>query len=650
MRLVTRHSWLAAVMVVLLLGGIQQATPAAAQPATPRLSAPAQALTRYALTAADLPTGAQLAGPTRERTNEDVIISDPDAAASVRANGRLVGITQSVARSGQPSISAAVVLFKDAEGAWNDARDTSGLEGLDFQILPTPDVGERAIAVRIVIGAGTAATEIFALEFQRNRVESGVNITGPRGRVALDDLLPLATAIDKKILASPPGPVTPEELALIEEPTPAVLVRGAARVMMLRFIDELSAAQVLTEAWTAALAALRQAGATNLPPLPTFPQDDDAAIALHMQRFPMLETAAAATGRLTPRQLAYAAINGMVEGRDDCHTYLLSPEQWERQKASSTGGLQPPAFGISFALDTPVRLVAVQPGSPAKAAGLRRGQEILAINGTPTERLSVTDARALLRTTEGTPNTFTVRNPSGKVETITVAPARYSTPIMESEIIDNIGVIRFYGFNNGNEQITRMRAILFEFESRGVEGWLIDLRNNPGGASNTRRALTSLFVEGGRIDGLIMRGQPPVYSDAVGNTLPFQRPLAFLVGPGSASAGEIMPAALQLRGRAIVVGEQSAGCIGTTSANGLADGSALYVTRGEYVLGPNDARLHRVGVTPNVAAAAPTPLEEEEGRDPQIIAAIAALRQIITTGATFPIPPPPPRTAVILDF
>lgn len=649
MRQALSRRWVAAVLLV-VVGGLhaQGGVPALAQPA-PRLSPPAQSLVRYALTAADLPAGARLAAPITERTNEDVIIGDPDAPANLRRNGRLTGISQVVARAGAPAVSVGIGLFQEREGAWNDARDTSGLEGLEFELLSPPQIGERAILVRILVGAAPSQAEVIALEFQRDRLEVGVSVSGPRGRVSLDQFLPLAEAIDAKILAAPPAAVSAEELALIEEPTPTVLVRGAARIMRLRFIEDLTAAQVLTEGWTGALAALRAAGVMNLPAVPNFPADEDAAIALHMQTFPRLEQRAA--GVIMPRALAYAAINAMVEGRKDCHTYLLSPEQWERQKAALSGGLQPPAFGISFALDTPVRLVNVQPGSPAMAAGLRRGQVILSINGTATETLNLTEARALLQTTEGTINTFVVRNPSGSVEKIAVAPMRYRVPVLESELLpNNIGLIRLYGFNSNLEQVNRVRATLVDWESRGVEGWIIDLRNNPGGATNTRRVLTSLFLENGRVDGLISRGQAPVYTDVVGNALPFQRPLAFLVGPGSASAGEIMAAVLQLRGRAIVVGEQSAGCVGTTSANGLADGSALYVTRAEYVLGPNDTRLHRVGVTPNIVAESPSALDEEQGRDGQVAVAADALRRIIEGGALPPIPAPPARTAVIVDF
>jgi carboxyl-terminal processing protease len=264
----------------------------------------------------------------------------------------------------------------------------------------------------------------------------------------------------------------------------------------------------------------------------------------------------------------------------------------------------------------------------------------------------VTEARDLINREEGDLNVFRVQNPSGRIEEISVRPARFSLPVLESQILPgNIGLVRWYTFQSTAEQITRLRWTLEDFEAQGVQGWVIDLRDNPGGSAALRRAITSLFIEDGRIDGVLTRGRPPVYTDASGDALPFQRPLVFLVGPNSASAAEILPAVLQEHGRAVVVGEPTAGCIGSTIPNGLLDGSALYVTLFEYVLGPNDVRLHRMGVTPNVPVEPPTEVQEEQGIDPQLDAAMDVIRQL-TENPESPMPAPQPvtRRGVIVAF
>jgi carboxyl-terminal processing protease len=286
-------------------------------------------------------------------------------------------------------------------------------------------------------------------------------------------------------------------------------------------------------------------------------------------------------------------------------------------------------LGVAFAPEAPLRIIYVFPGSPAKQAGLRRGQTVIAINGTSVAGRTVDGARALIDRREGAPNTIQVRNPSGRVEEITLAPALYRVPALESEVLPgNIGLIRFYEFRSSASQTRLLREALEDFEAQGVGAWIIDLRENSGGFAHTMTAMISLFVPDGRLFGTITRGEPPAYTDATGAVLPFQRPLAFLVGPGSASAAEIMAGTLQAHGRALVVGGRTAGCVGSSRAgNGLLDGSALNVTRGEIVVGPDDRHYNRVGLTPDVSASPPTIEDEEAGYDPQLAAAMTALVQ-----------------------
>ncbi|MCL6650549.1 MAG: hypothetical protein K6U89_19805, partial [Chloroflexi bacterium] len=105
------------------------------------------------------------------------------------------------------------------------------------------------------------------------------------------------------------------------------------------------------------------------------------------------------------------------------------------------------------------------------------------------------------------------------------------------------------------------------------------------------------------------------------------------------------------RGRAVVVGEKTAGCIGSTIPGGLLDGSALYVTLFEYVLGPDDLRLHRIGVTPNIPVEPPTEVEEELGIDPQLDAALDVIRQLtLDPVMNIPAPLPSMRAGLVVAF
>jgi carboxyl-terminal processing protease len=292
-------------------------------------------------------------------------------------------------------------------------------------------------------------------------------------------------------------------------------------------------------------------------------------------------------------------------------------------------------FGITYSPRAPVQITRVLAGSPAQTAGLRRGQEIVAINGRPLDGLIGADVPRLLDRRQGVANRFVVRHPSGRIEEIMVAPAAFRIPPMESRVLPGgIGLLRFYSFNPGDEQLELMVQAIEAFERQGVRAWVLDLRDNGGGIERAMAAMAGLFVSQGRLSGVLTRGEPPSYRVAAGGGLPVQRPMAVLVGPNSASAAEILPGILQAHGRAIVVGEQTAGCIGARPIEpvGLLDGSVIFVTTSEYTIGPNDLRLHRIGITPDIAVPAPTEIDEEMGRDAQLDAAVAALDELVRSG------------------
>jgi carboxyl-terminal processing protease len=643
---------LAPLLVLLLL--LAGASASAAQP-RPRLSPAAQQLAHYLPTQADLPPGVRIQAGPIEGTNEDFAAVDPDNAELIYRHGRFTEAFEQMRRGAGPGvITASVVSWRDSDGAWADALATTDSftnPALAMQrTLPGPAVGERSVLFRLST-SGTAAIEAFILVLQRDRLKVEVALTGPRGSVSVNEILPIARIIDENIERAPPGPPTDAERAVFEEPTPAVLVRGAVRLLLNEFYQPVEVDELLREAWAGATRALERAGVSSVPPAPNFSTDEDAAIDLHMRSFPLLEALAA--GRISQQELAYAAIAELVDRRDDCHTSHLSRQRWETFKARQEGA---PAvqIGVSFTSEKPLRVVSVLPNSPAERAGLRPGQEIVAINGQAVAAFSITEARALIDPREGAQTAFTVRNPSGRMQEITVAPETFAIPDMESRILPgNIGYLTFYGFNTNDEQLVRMREILTDWESQGVVGWIIDLRRNSGGSSALMNQMISLFVNGGRLYATVERGEEPVFVNADPRlTLPFQRPLVFLAGPGSASAGEIMPGALWARGRAVIVGETTNGCIGGFIPRGLLDGSAFNPTRIEILIGPDALRLHRQGVSPNVYAPV-TPEDAEAGRDPGLPAAVTVITELagggVPVGQAAPAPPQRPR-ALIFNY
>ncbi|MGD9892270.1 MAG: S41 family peptidase, partial [Dehalococcoidia bacterium] len=627
------------------------ALPAAGQE-RPDLSAAAQSLVGYALVPSDLPAGVRLTSAIVEVSNEAVAASDPNDADQVYQFGRFTEIAQRMTRAGgSGNIAAGLALFRDGDGAWSSAlaMDFGSFAEVDQTQLGST-IGERSILYHFVRGIAPNRVEGYMLVAQRDRVQIAVSVVAPLGAASVDEILPIAQALDAKVTAAPPGPITDDQRAALEEPTPAVLVRGAVRLLGEEFYQPLETDQLLAEAWEGAARALARSGVAEIPAAPAYPADDEAAIALHMRSFPELERLA--EGRLSQQELAYAALAELVDRRNDCHTSHLTRGRWQIFQARERGA---PAvqIGVSFSLEKPMMVVSVLPNSPAERSGLRSGQEVTAINGAAVDQFSITEARALIDPREGVPTTFTVRNPDGSVRDIAVAPESFALPAIESQILPgNIGLMTFYTFQTNDEQLKRMREILTGWEARGVTGWIIDLRRNSGGSLALMTSMASLFVDGGRLYANVSRDSEPRYVRGTsGLTLPFQRPLVFLVGPGSASASEILSGSLQARGRAVLVGDVTAGCIGSFIPRGLLDGSAFNPTVSEILIGPDGLQLHRIGVTPNVFAPV-TAEDAAAGHDPGIPVAVKVIHEI--TGEPLPVADVPAQStkqrAIVVEF
>ncbi len=398
---------------------------------------------------------------------------------------------------------------------------------------------------------------------------------------------------------------------------PTVRVRFAVRVLYEEYVTPLDPAQLFADAWQGAADALRQAGAPNVPPPPTFPHDFDAAAALHTQAFPQLERLA--QGRLSERQLTDAALHALAARRNDCHTQYLPPDLAPRAAATLRGQAKQ-LVGVQFSAEAPLRIVAVTPGSEAEAQGLRRGQLVIAVNGEPVGDRQPAQALASVaqRNESGQPSSFTVSEPGGAPfdATLTPQPIPLVTAVREP---GNLGLLRFDTFELGDAQAQELRRDLEQFEADGVRGWILDLRFNGGGQPPDR--IAGLFVASGLLWTVAPRNGAPEPHMAPGNALPVQRPLVIMTSRGSLSSAEILAAVLQATGRATIVGEQTAGCVGEAKIEGLLDGSSLEFSVARVLIGPQQREIAGRGVAPDLAVAP----NDAAPDDPQLTAAIGVL-------------------------
>jgi carboxyl-terminal processing protease len=231
-------------------------------------------------------------------------------------------------------------------------------------------------------------------------------------------------------------------------------------------------------------------------------------------------------------------------------------------------------------------------------------------------------------------NVLGVRTPAGETADVEVRSDLLPMPV--TRILPTpagpIGLLRMDGFTSTATETEALRAALTSFEQAGARGWVIDVRRNWGGGSVF---LSRLLVNRGRLisrqrhnearlpDGTVLPVREDIDFD--GTALPFQRPLVVLIGPGSISGAESLAGPLRAHGRATLIGERTAGLCGVGRPVRLAPGWGMTLASYHTVFGPEEWRLNRIGVTPDVVVT-PTPDDEAAGRDPQLAAALDVLR------------------------
>jgi carboxyl-terminal processing protease len=300
---------------------------------------------------------------------------------------------------------------------------------------------------------------------------------------------------------------------------------------------------------------------------------------------------------------SYEAIRGMLASLDDPYTRFLDPREFKEMQIDTSGELS--GVGIQLSLDKETKeLVVVSPieGSPASRAGVMPKDVIVSIDGKSTKGMSTEDAVKLIRGQAGSTVTLTLRR-DGKLVDTPLVRARIELHAVDSQVNTTpdgtkIGYIRLKQFNANAAK--DMAAALKELEGKNVQGYVLDLRSNPGGLLMASIAIARQWLDEGVIVSTKTRDGIQDTKRANGRSLT-QKPLVVLVNEGSASASEILSGALQDNHRAVVVGEKTFGKGLVQSVRGLSDGSGMTVTIAKY-LTPNGRDIHKHGIDPDVRA------------------------------------------------
>ena len=300
---------------------------------------------------------------------------------------------------------------------------------------------------------------------------------------------------------------------------------------------------------------------------------------------------------------SYEAIRGMLATLDDPYTRFLDPREFKEMQIDTSGELS--GVGIQLSLDKDSKeLTVVSPieGSPASRAGVMPKDVITAIDGKSTKGMTTEDAVKLIRGKAGSTVTLQLRR-NGKLLDTPLVRARIELHAVDTQVNTSadgtkISYIRLKQFNANAAK--DMAQALKDLEKEQVQGYVLDLRSNPGGLLVASIAIARQWLNEGVIVSTKTRDGIQDTKRAVGRALT-ERPLVVLVNEGSASASEILSGALQDNHRAVLVGETTFGKGLVQSVRGLIDGSGMTVTIAKY-LTPSGRDIHKHGIDPDVRA------------------------------------------------
>ena len=303
---------------------------------------------------------------------------------------------------------------------------------------------------------------------------------------------------------------------------------------------------------------------------------------------------------------SYEAIRGMLDSLDDPYTRFLDPKEFKEMRIDTSGELM--GVGIQISLDKDTKeLIVVSPieGTPASRAGVQSKDVIVSIDGTSTKGMTTEDAVKLIRGPEGTEVILGLRR-KGDVLNVPLTRARIEINAVKKALNtapdgSKIGYIRLKQFNANASR--EMRDAIQELEDQGVDGYVLDLRSNPGGLLEASVDIARQWLNEGIIVSTRTREGIRDVRRATGSAIT-EKPMVVLINQGSASASEIVSGALQENDRAQLIGMTTFGKGLVQAVRGLSDGSGMTVTIAKY-LTPNGTDIHKNGIKHDIEAEIP---------------------------------------------
>lgn len=303
--------------------------------------------------------------------------------------------------------------------------------------------------------------------------------------------------------------------------------------------------------------------------------------------------------QVSDKQLIEAAINGMLTSLDPHSNFLNSDEfqDMQSQTRGSFGGL-----GIEVTMENGVvKVVSPIDDTPAAKAGVQAGDLIIAIDGKPIVNMSLNEAVDKMRGPVGSNIVITVRRGDQEPFDLTLARATIPVESVRWRTEGDVGYIRITSFTERTEDgLKRGIADIKKKLGDKLQGYVLDLRNDPGGLLDQAIAVSDAFLDKGEIVSTRSRkaDQAQRYNATPGD-LADGLPLVVLINGGSASASEIVAGALQDHHRAVLLGTQSFGKGSVQTIIPLPGHGAMRLTTARYYT-PSGRSIQQLGITPDI--------------------------------------------------
>lgn len=294
--------------------------------------------------------------------------------------------------------------------------------------------------------------------------------------------------------------------------------------------------------------------------------------------------------------LVDGALKGLFEGLDDPYSQYYTEEEFKSLQEQTSGSFV--GIGVYIGInpeDNNITIISPIEGSPAYKAGIKSGDIVLSVDGQSVDSSMLDETIKKIKGKENSDVDLTVQRDGKKLE-FTVTRKTIVTKSVDSEVMDNdIGYLRITSFDENTYK--EFKEHISSLQSKGIKGLVIDLRDNPGG-------LLDVCVD--IADDIIGKGTIVYTKDNTGNKEYYKSdekelnlPITVLINGGSASASEILTAALVDNNKAIAIGETSFGKGLVQSVRQLKDGTGYKLTTAQYYT-PNGEYINGKGITPEI--------------------------------------------------